>query len=500
MSKEKVGFLSQKERKINVRILTALIAVTIIVSIGSAVVIPKFTAENQYGMPIDISSGQGFFPCDDSIILKNASIIYQDPHDEITVYRWFIDGNPVSIGPSTTYTVANKDSFSAQLVVDNYTNVQNSSAVFSFSSSCGIISENFSTVPAYDDITYDPNGSITFYDQSYSKLDPEYDITSWWWKGVNLETHEEKKSSDNYLKMKLPNKTGVQYKIDLVVGDSSGRNFSSLTKTVIVPPDNVIPVANFTVVPAIGGCPLNVSVIDQSISMVNYTVSNVSLDYNYSVYNTINPSILIYNNVRDRNPIFNLSNPGTYSITLNVTNIYGVSNAKTMEIQVSGYPNLTLNASFSAAPQYGNPPLTVTFIDTSRKNEPVNYEWDFDDGSGPVNTPSGTHVFGSREYPYNVKLKITGTESKSTSDFILPVWVEELDAKFLTEDKGSRTYSFRDVSDGFPTQWYWDFGDGFSGRGNVVEHSYKVPGDYSVIMYAWNDLRKDSVIQKIGVL
>ncbi|PKL59668.1 MAG: hypothetical protein CVV33_06645, partial [Methanomicrobiales archaeon HGW-Methanomicrobiales-4] len=41
---------------------------------------------------------------------------------------------------------------------------------------------------------------------------------------------------------------------------------------------------------------------------------------------------------------------------------------------------------------------------------------------------------------------------------------------------------FTDASEGKPVDWRWDFGDGDTGEGEQVMHTYLVPGTYSVTM------------------
>ncbi|MGV8109396.1 PKD domain-containing protein [Methanospirillum sp.] len=510
MSKGNMGFLSLKERKIHGLIIAVLISVTVIISIGSAVVIPKFTAANQFGMPIDISSGQGFFSCGDSITLKNASIIYQDPHDEIKVYRWFIDGNPIE-GSSSSNTVTDKESFTAQLVADNYTGVQSSSAVISFHSKCGIISANFSKVPAYDDLSYDPNGSITFYDQSYSKLDPELDITTWWWKGENpMDTTGPVFSTDNHLKMKMPNKTGVTYNIDLVVGDSSGKNFTSWSEEVMVPPDNVIPIANFTVVPSSGIRPLNVSIIDQSLSMVNYTVSNVNLSYNYTLFKNDDaglPSVLI-DRTSEKNPSFKLDSLGYYSIISNVTNIYGEHNEKWFNpITVHG-PTIDSDngINFTWVQEYGKTSYSVILLPLG-----ITADWDVNwvvekDGI-KLRAVDPTAFTPRYDLPETGIYTVTLSASKdgfisSKKTQLMEIFPNVPPSPEMTMENTNAPYYaginsvfgyvnqpiqfWSNKSNSMEESWLWDFGDNTSSPLRSPVHSYSAPGLYTVTLKASN--------------
>ncbi|HPY60974.1 MAG TPA: PKD domain-containing protein, partial [Methanospirillum sp.] len=41
---------------------------------------------------------------------------------------------------------------------------------------------------------------------------------------------------------------------------------------------------------------------------------------------------------------------------------------------------------------------------------------------------------------------------------------------------------FNDASAGKPIEWHWDFGDGFTGDGPVIMHTYMTPGTYTVTL------------------
>jgi PKD repeat protein len=138
-------------------------------------------------------------------------------------------------------------------------------------------------------------------------------------------------------------------------------------------------------------------------------------------------------------------------------------------------------AQFSASPEFGYPPLEVTF-DGGESRSPngaiVAYDWDFGDGE----TSSGdevTHTYTDKGV-YAVTLEVTdevgrtGARTKSvealnkapvarfktnvnTSAVEQPIWFN-----------ASESYD----PDGEIVQYIWNFGDGTTAEGELVDHEY----------------------------
>ena len=143
--------------------------------------------------------------------------------------------------------------------------------------------------------------------------------------------------------------------------------------------------------------------------------------------------------------------------------------------------NRVPRAAFTATPAFGYPPLEVTFNATasSSPNGPiVNYDWDFG-GSDTEVGPTASHTYTEKGV-YPVTLEVTDSTGKratrtmsiealnrapiarfttnvSTTGVDQPVW---FDASASTD------------SDGEVVDYLWDFGDGETGEGVLVEHTY----------------------------
>ncbi|MDO9540307.1 MAG: PKD domain-containing protein [Methanocalculus sp.] len=139
------------------------------------------------------------------------------------------------------------------------------------------------------------------------------------------------------------------------------------------------------------------------------------------------------------------------------------------------------NPDFTATPQTGTSPLTVTFTDRS-SNMPTSWHWSF--GDGAIGTgPKVTHTY-TDPGSYSITLRVVnpaGSYVKTWSDFIT-VTTPPVAAFSVGKTSGEPpcTITFTDQSTGDIVRWNWVFGDGATSTLRHPTHTYTKSGVYSV--------------------
>lgn len=190
-----------------------------------------------------------------------------------------------------------------------------------------------------------------------------------------------------------------------------------------------------------------------------------------------------------QNPSTTYINPGSYTVTLTVSNGSG-SNTKTVSNYITVNPSPVVNfrvndSSLSCAPK------TVQFTNFSNAGtgSGVTYLWDFGDGntSNAVN-PSHTYTTSGN---FNVTLVVTNgsncTKSFTKTQYI-PVAAKPA-ANFTSANNNSCTLpavvNFTNTTTG-GSSYQWDFGDGGTAATASPSHTYTTAGSYNVRLIAIN--------------
>ena len=161
-------------------------------------------------------------------------------------------------------------------------------------------------------------------------------------------------------------------------------------------------------------------------------------------------------------------------------------------------------ANFTATPQTGGVPLTVTFNDTSTNN-PTSWVWNFGD---PYNTTSyeknPTHTYF---LPGNYSVELWATNDGGTGYFNRSGYIftyYPANANFtadVTEGPyglSGLTVQFTDHSTGGVSSWDWDFGDGSYSESNTHQnpgHTY-AEGLYSVNLSVANTFSSSYLLRE----
>ncbi len=193
---------------------------------------------------------------------------------------------------------------------------------------------------------------------------------------------------------------------------------------------------------------------------------------------------------------------GTYTVCLTITGQDGCTASYCEDIVVS-------DEEFCYVVIYAQPttdiPLTFEFFSESWTNDQAGtWEWDFGDAT-TSNEANPVHTF-NQYGDYEVCLTYTtstGCTATSCQTFSLTdpadceahFWTSAFPADSIGIDSigiidpvgTGLTVSFWDCSLGSPTDWTWDFGDGNTGSGPFIDHTYAAAGTYTVCLTITND-------------
>jgi PGF-pre-PGF domain-containing protein len=148
-------------------------------------------------------------------------------------------------------------------------------------------------------------------------------------------------------------------------------------------------------------------------------------------------------------------------------------------------------ASFSATPNSGNAPLTVSFTD--RSTDETSWFWKFGDGN-TSNERNPTHNY-SEAGNYTVVLTVNnGNNANSTTQNIIVQQAQDQETILPVTDFNANTTSgyaplsvqFTDISQN-ENGWNWDFGDGNNSTEQNPVHTYYTTGTYTVTLTATNE-------------
>jgi len=195
---------------------------------------------------------------------------------------------------------------------------------------------------------------------------------------------------------------------------------------------------------------------------------------------------------------------GTYTAKLTVTTSSGSSSTATVSViatepAVASTPPTAVISSSSAA---GPAPLSVSFDATgssaSGSATITGYSWSFGDGTSATGA-SATHSFTSAG-TYSTVLTVTdsnGLTSSASTPVVVTAAAENVAPKAVisaTPTSGSAplTVTFdgsaSSDSDGSIASYTWQFGDGSSGSGKTVSHTYTTEASFTATLQVTDNL------------
>ncbi|MBN8676879.1 MAG: PKD domain-containing protein [Chitinophagales bacterium] len=186
------------------------------------------------------------------------------------------------------------------------------------------------------------------------------------------------------------------------------------------------------------------------------------------------------NGSSEANPSHTFSQPGTYEVSLTVTNDCG-SATSTQTIVIQGSAP---NPAISADNQSGCTPFTVQFTDQSGNN-PVSWNWTFPGGTPASSTQQNPSVVYNTPGVYDVTLEVFNGFGSNTQIFPAYITVQTTPTAGFTFNSVANTVSFTNSSQN-ATSYSWNFGDNSSSNEQNPTHTYAGPGSYTVTLAATN--------------
>lgn len=267
------------------------------------------------------------------------------------------------------------------------------------------------------------------------------------------------------------------YRVQLTVTDDEGATGTDTVTILVEAPPNQAPVALISATPVGGQVPL----------LVEFTGSGSTDDAGIVTY---------FWDFKDGftsplpDPTHTFTEPGTYEVSLTVTDAEGLSDSVTQSILVDPPPNTAPVAVITATPAQGRAPLQVSFIGENSfdDKEVISYRWIFGDGYGS-NAPNPVHIY-TQPGIYGVTLTVEDEEGLSDTTSInitvevtpnqRPVAiatasVERGEAPLEVAFSGSTS-----TDDAMVTGYFWDFMDGTTSSEADPVHTFTTPNTYRV--------------------
>jgi len=385
------------------------------------------------------------FSANETLGCDNLTVLFTDESANIpTSWEWdFGDGSATSSEENPTHTYSASGLYTVSLTVSNATG------------SDDII------VSGYIYVGETPNIDVSMTQANYGESDGSVTVSIlgggtppyyWYWTGPN----DFEGSNDTH--------TGLpagEYCVTVTENGAACEASECIIITEIIPDP---PVADFSADVTEGCDNLTVQFTDESIN------SPASWSWNFGNGDTS----------EEQNPQYTYNTPGTYTVTLTVTNPGGSDDYFVTDMIVVGETpvlELSITEESLAVGNDGTASVSITGGET-----PYDINWT---GGLDTETISG---LTAGEYCVTV-IEDNGCEAYDC----INVSLEGIDppvANFTadeTEACGSLTVQFTDLSTNDPDTWEWNFGDG-SPTSDAInpEHTYSTPGIYTVTLTVSN--------------
>ena len=225
------------------------------------------------------------------------------------------------------------------------------------------------------------------------------------------------------------------------------------------------PTPKFSVSPATGCIPLDVNFVDSS-DPGSGTIQSWVWDFGDGTSSI------------DQSPAHTYISAGTFNVSLFLVNSFGCQQSVIKPAIVN--PSDSVHADFDY--NYTNicrPPTLVNFTNKSVSASPLTYAWDFGNGATSAATnPSQTYTT-----PGTFNVRLIANNGTGCADTVThPISIGNVSANFSIPQGIciNEPAVMQDSSSPVAVSATWDFGDGTTGTGLSVTHTYTTLGTYTV--------------------
>lgn len=196
----------------------------------------------------------------------------------------------------------------------------------------------------------------------------------------------------------------------------------------------------------------------------------------------------------DEHPTHDYTDPGSYTVTLTVTNECG-STTLTKVIEIVFIPL----ANFSSNISSGCVQMFVNFEDESTFN-PTSWQWTFPGGVPASSSLQNPVVSYSTPGVYDVTL--VATNSAGSNTITITNYIKALDKPVPSFTQTITGYKvvFNNTTPGTDNTYEWNFGDGTTSTEKNPEHTYGSSGQFTVTLKVTNSCGSTTITKDITIL
>ncbi len=189
----------------------------------------------------------------------------------------------------------------------------------------------------------------------------------------------------------------------------------------------------------------------------------------------------------EQNPGASWSTPGTYEITLEVTDANGLTDTVSKTVTIAASAFASPDAQFGVTPNAGGS-RSLNLTDKSVQGAVMIIGWAWDFGNGTTSTSQNPSVTYAADGTYPIQLEVTddnGNTDTVSLNYTVP-YTGPAPRAPIADFSASGSGLSRDFTDateakeGTLKTWAWDFGDGNTSSEQNPTHNWATDGTYSV--------------------